>query len=558
MKNCSICTKPFSSPHPNRKTCSEECSHLALSAASKKHALLNESHIPKIKELMEKGMNNPEIAKELGVALPTFNNFKKKYNVKHTPEQIQAIRDRASTKRRTFDENGKICASCKETKTLDLFHKAENRASGVTDYCKECSKKSYAENPEPKKQRTREWAANNKEKKKQMDREYYLNNAEKFIARANNWRNNNLEKARESARASQSRHQKQKNARTSAYRATKRNATPAWVGPEEIKSITEFFKNCPPGYHVDHVYPIQGENVCGLHVLANLQYIPEEENETKANSVVDNSVDTCHQYKRRIDTEKEDRDLGMPFNLKASQFNLQYEPFTQEHADFIKRYEWMGTIGTQPKWTYTARYNGLLAGVVMIGEPDAFTTHLSRELQAQIKRGACASWAPKNLNSRLVMFAIRETVKRSEKRAFYAYSDYEAGEIGTIYQACNFIFLGKTYGAKTKFVRKDGKELTSRYFTKTSTRKRYAKELGIAVDKGWFCEKGYMKTEKIPEDVLAKFEEKRYQEIGECKVVAARPKGKYLYILGVDNKETKEIKKEIEGKITKYGYEKRK
>jgi hypothetical protein len=68
-------------------------------------------------------------------------------------------------------------------------------------------------------------------------------------------------------------------------RAVKLNATPSWSNIEDIK---EFYKNCPKGYHVDHIIPLKGKNVCGLHVLNNLQYLSARENISKGNKLL------CH------------------------------------------------------------------------------------------------------------------------------------------------------------------------------------------------------------------------------------------------------------------------
>jgi hypothetical protein len=69
-----------------------------------------------------------------------------------------------------------------------------------------------------------------------------------------------------------------------AYRAARKKrvkeATPKWA---DLKAIEVFYKACPPGYHVDHIIPLFGKIVCGLHVINNLQYLPAHVNLSKGN-----------------------------------------------------------------------------------------------------------------------------------------------------------------------------------------------------------------------------------------------------------------------------------
>ena len=70
------------------------------------------------------------------------------------------------------------------------------------------------------------------------------------------------------------------NAISNKRRASKLQRTVGW---SDYKAIKEFYKNCPIGYSVDHIVPLQGINVSGLHVLNNLQYLTQSENSSKGN-----------------------------------------------------------------------------------------------------------------------------------------------------------------------------------------------------------------------------------------------------------------------------------
>lgn len=69
-------------------------------------------------------------------------------------------------------------------------------------------------------------------------------------------------------------------ARNNVRRAKKLYATVYW---SDLEAISNFYSNCPSGYVVDHIIPLQGKYVCGLHVLDNLQYLTASDNNKKSN-----------------------------------------------------------------------------------------------------------------------------------------------------------------------------------------------------------------------------------------------------------------------------------
>lgn len=70
-------------------------------------------------------------------------------------------------------------------------------------------------------------------------------------------------------------------------RCARINSQPAWVAQHEIaaiyKTCVEISKRTGVEHHVDHIVPLRGRKVCGLHVPWNLQVIPSVENLRKGN-----------------------------------------------------------------------------------------------------------------------------------------------------------------------------------------------------------------------------------------------------------------------------------
>ena len=65
-----------------------------------------------------------------------------------------------------------------------------------------------------------------------------------------------------------------------AYTLRKQRAMPIWANREAIQ---RFYEMRPEGMQVDHVIPLHGKLVSGLHVETNLQYLPGVENNRKGN-----------------------------------------------------------------------------------------------------------------------------------------------------------------------------------------------------------------------------------------------------------------------------------
>jgi hypothetical protein len=135
-------------------------------------------------------------------------------------------------------------------------HIAPKRA--VNGCCTECEKQK-----------------NNKQERKEYMVEYAYKNKQKIRTIASNWQKNNKGKV---------------NANTALRHAVKMQRQPEWLSKEDKLKTKCLYqvaamlnRESDIKWHVDHIVPLQGENVCGLHVPWNLRVIPAVENMRKNN-----------------------------------------------------------------------------------------------------------------------------------------------------------------------------------------------------------------------------------------------------------------------------------
>lgn len=183
------------------------------------------------------------------------------------------------------------------------------------DKWKEQTKRHYDKHKEEKLEKLRIWRIENPEQARELDKQRHLSNPEAYKEYQkqwyakhgkeyhNKWRAKNLERVRaieEKHRASPKRKEYVQqwtkenagrvNAKTKRYRTKKRGALPKWVTEQQIKEIDALYteaarltKLTGVSFHIDHILPLQGKDVSGLHVLDNLQILPYYENLSKGN-----------------------------------------------------------------------------------------------------------------------------------------------------------------------------------------------------------------------------------------------------------------------------------
>lgn len=141
----------------------------------------------------------------------------------------------------------KTCTKCNESKLISQFPKKKESKDGLHSWCKVCK---YTDRLRYKRAKD----------SKRHAREYYYRNKDRWVfIKANR-------------------------------RARLLKAAPVWLDSEYLWLINEVYelsalrnKLTSIKWEVDHIVPLAGKNVCGLHVPWNLQVITRVENRKKSN-----------------------------------------------------------------------------------------------------------------------------------------------------------------------------------------------------------------------------------------------------------------------------------
>ena len=273
----------------------------------------------------------------------------------------------------------------------------------------------------------------------------------------------------------------------------------------------------------------------------------------------------CWQYEIRVrNLERDLYDAGLTLTetsaLKVTDF--EYMPLLtpsrqREAAAFIRRHEWLGTLSQFTTHWFGAYYKGRLAGVILMNMPNSFSKLLGEDtpqLERLISRGACISWSPKNLASSFLMWCCHWMTQQSRYRLFTAYSDTTARELGTIYQACNFYYLGQNAGTSVRYINPySGKVVSDRFFRVRSAYKQYAKELNIPWQPEW-CNDQKMLWDSVPPDIEKALRDRSRLRQSESEKIPTPLKHKYALVLGSNRSETRALKRIFEdrNKICEY------
>jgi 5-methylcytosine-specific restriction endonuclease McrA len=174
--------------------------------------------------------------------------------------------------------NLKICTKCKEAKPFSEFGKAKLGKDGLRAICKKCHSAEGSQRQSENKEQYSAYGKIYREREKDRISEqraiHTAQNRTRLAEYGKQWAKDNPGKV---------------NAKTARRRAARIKAMPKWltkVQHQEMEALyveaARLTKETGIPHEVDHIVPLQGKKVRGLHVPWNLRVITQEDNRRKS------------------------------------------------------------------------------------------------------------------------------------------------------------------------------------------------------------------------------------------------------------------------------------
>lgn len=186
------------------------------------------------------------------------------------------------------------CCACSQVKAFSDFNRWVKGPHGRSKVCRVCDnersrlrriskpeetkagkRQAYLKRREHYDAKNRQYVADNPASRRKTVAEYYVNHKEKVTCANLKWTSQNPDRVRAISRKRQT---------------VKAKASPRWLTKDQWAEIDFFYTHAVDcervsgeKYDVDHIVPLQGRLVCGLHVPWNLQILPRDLNRRKHN-----------------------------------------------------------------------------------------------------------------------------------------------------------------------------------------------------------------------------------------------------------------------------------
>lgn len=212
--------------------------------------------------------------------------------------------------------NGLVCRSCNLERKRVLYLTDENTREAAKRRARENplknpeqykeSRKRYVEenrdellskkrtyqqaNRERENQRCSDWYYANKDTQEYKDKiaDYRTRSDKQIKASQRKYYLVNIEKFKDAGRKRRKEKPWANTFYTRQYNLAREQRTPSWI---DKKAILWFYENRPQGFEVDHIIPLNGDLVSGLHVASNLQFLLGSVNSSKSNKFDPDSFD---------------------------------------------------------------------------------------------------------------------------------------------------------------------------------------------------------------------------------------------------------------------------